>query len=40
MVEALKGLPTQPLPSSCGTESLLNGLDNINHRVSTLLGDH
>ena len=40
MVDTLKRLPTQPLPSSCGAESLLNGLDNVNYRVSTLLGDH
>jgi predicted glycosyltransferase len=37
MIEALKNLPTQTLPSTHGSESLLNGLEQINVRVEEIL---
>lgn len=37
MIDALKSLPDQPLPSSYGSVELLNGLENINHRVADLI---
>ncbi len=37
MVDALKFLPHQPLPSSSGAGELLNGLENINQRVAELV---
>ncbi len=39
MIDALKSLPKQPLPSSCGAEKLLDGLENINQRVGELIRD-
>ena len=37
MVQALINLPKQPLPSEFDSESLLNGLENLNQRVAELL---
>jgi len=37
MVEALKKLPKQPLPSTFGGQDLLNGLENINQRIAELV---
>lgn len=37
MVQALLDLPNQPLPSQFDSESLLNGLDNVNQRVAEIL---
>lgn len=37
MIEALKSLPNQPLPSNAGAEKLLNGLENITLRVAELI---
>ncbi len=39
MVAALNALPDQPLPSTRGIEGMLHGLDDINARVGTLIGD-
>jgi hypothetical protein len=40
MIKALQMLPEQPLPSAAGTRELLNGLENINHRIAELMLDH
>jgi predicted glycosyltransferase len=40
MVDSLLKLPQQPLPSSRGAQLLLNGLENINQRVLTILDKH
>ena len=37
MIEALKALPQQPLPSESGAQKLLDGLENINRRVLNLV---
>ena len=37
MIKALKALPDQPKPSQFGAQELLNGLENINHRVAELV---
>ena len=37
MIDALKSLPDQPLPSSSGAGELLNGLENVNQRVAELI---
>ena len=37
MIDALKSLPEQPLPSNSGAAELLNGLENINQRVAELI---
>ena len=40
MVDSLLKLPQQPLPSSRGAQLLLNGLENVNQRVLTILDSH
>ena len=40
MIKALKLLPDQPLPSTSGARELLNGLENVNHRIAELILDH
>ena len=39
MVDALINLPNQPLPSQYDSESLLNGLENVNKRVAELINE-
>ncbi|MEX0366487.1 MAG: glycosyltransferase family protein [Ruegeria sp.] len=38
MIEAIRALPHQPLPSQAMTSGLLNGLDYVTARISALLG--
>ena len=40
MIDALKELPNQQLPSVSGSQSLLTGLDGINERIPVLLQPH
>jgi hypothetical protein len=40
MIEAIKKLPGQPLPSASGSKTLLNGLEGINHRIADVLQKH
>jgi predicted glycosyltransferase len=40
MIQALKMLPEQQLPSTSGARKLLNGLENFNRRIAELMLDH
>ena len=39
MIDAIRALPTQPLPSQTMSDGLLDGLDYVTRRVSALLND-
>ena len=39
MAAALRGLPQQPLPSACGAERMLGGLDIITDLVAMHVGE-